>query len=293
MFKIRNIFLLYLLLPIFLCAHKADLVVFSFDRPLQLWALLESVERNMSNVGHVVVIYRSSTPEFTRGYDEVELRFESVVFKSQNDKDKIDFKPLTKQAIVEGPSEYVFFAVDDIVVTEQVDLDACIRAMEDRDAYGFYLRLGLHLNTCYSMRKPQSIPAGDVYKDNFFVWCFKDGQFDWNYPHSVDMTVFRKRDIVPQIERLRFNSPNTLEGAWSGRAGHVLGKRGVCYIKAPIVNLPLNRVQHDWHNRHADLMSSRELLSLFQGGLKLDIEPLQGFVNDAAHVEYTPTFEPR
>lgn len=291
--KKRSIIWLFLLIPCFVHAYKADLVIFSFDRPLQLWSLLESIERNVTNLGRVTVIYRASSQDFLVGYDEVETNFEWAVFKCQSDRSKQDFKPITMRSVAESPHEHIFFAVDDIVVTERIDLDECVRAMEEQDAYGFYLRMGLHLSACYSMKSPQRVPDGAIHKDTFFVWRLKDGQYDWNYPHSVDMTIFRKRDVLSQLDRLRFTSPNTLEGAWSARAGHVLSRLGICYVKAPTVNLPLNRVQNDWQNRHMNLISVKELLSLFQAGLKLNIEPLQGFVNDAAHIEYTPTFAPR
>ncbi len=283
-------FFLLILVPCLLYADQADLIIFSYDRPLQLWALLESLEKNVNNIGDVSVVYRASSQLFEQGYEEVKKEFDGVEYLQQSSDPTSDFKSLTMQCLHNGIHDYVLFAVDDIVVTGSIDLDDCIQELEITNAYGFYLRMGLNLNSCYSQRATQKKPHGAIHKDDFFVWKFSAGQCDWNYPHSVDMTIFRKKMVIQQIERLAFTSPNVLESHWAGRAVHTRDKFGICYVRSRIVNLPLNRVQNDIANRNMGFLSPQELLSLFAAGLKMDIEPLQGFVNEAAHMEYIPTF---
>jgi len=57
-----------------------------------------------------------------------------------------------------------------------------------------------------------------------------------------------------------------------------------------MVNLPLNRVQNDFHNAHMDFMSSQEMLNIFNDGKKIDTRPLHQINNLDAHMEYEPTF---
>jgi len=279
---------LLLCLPYALCAEKADLIIFSYDRPLQLWALMESIEKNIQNIGKMFVIYRTSTDDFARAYEEIKNTFDTIEYIHQSNNPKNDFKPITMHCLDNCISDYIFFAVDDVIVTRPIDLNECIEALEDTGAYGFYMRLGLHLTECYPMQSTQKIPYGAVHNDAFFVWKFKHGQYDWNYPHSVDMTIFRKKDVVEQLAHFYFTSPNTFEGQWSSRAGHTPNKKGICYLKSHIINVPLNRVQNDWNNRHMHYLSAQELLSLFNAGLKMDINPLQNYVNKSAHMEYIP-----
>ena len=65
---------------------KADLVVFSYDRPLQLYAFLESTEKYVTGVGDLVVIYRASSEQFQKGYEVVEADFPGAMFWLQGSK---------------------------------------------------------------------------------------------------------------------------------------------------------------------------------------------------------------
>lgn len=271
-------------------AKEADFIIFSYDRPLQLWALLESMQKNVTNVGDVYVIYRASSDFVECAYKEVEKSFNDVIYIPQSENPQKDFKYLTMQCLHTCINDYVLFAVDDIVVTGAIDLDECVKELEAAHAYAFYLRLGLNLHKCYSLNRVQKVPHGEVKKGDFYVWKFSEGECDWNYPHSVDMTIFKRDSVIQQLNRLNFTSPNTLEAAWAGRTGYTYGAKGICFVQSRIINLPLNRVQNDYHNRHMSFLSTQELLSLFYAGLKMDINPLQGYVNESAHMEYIPTF---
>ena len=130
-------------------SQKADLVIFSFNRPLQLYALLESIKNYCHGVGEIHVIYRASDDHFDHGYAMVKQDFTAIRYHKQGENPHQDFKPLTLSAVFESPSPYIIFAVDDIVVKENVDLTECISALEKYNAYGFYLRNGTNLTNCY------------------------------------------------------------------------------------------------------------------------------------------------
>jgi len=271
----------------------ADLVIFSYDRPLQLYALLESVEKHMQGVGETIVIYRASEKaHFDYGYQIVAQSFPNVKFVAQGENPREDFKPLTVQATFDSPSKYVIFAVDDIVVKDKVNLCECIELLERTDAYGFYLRLGKHLDFCYTMNRAQRVPELTNIKDDVLSWTFARGEHDWGYPNTVDMTVYRKADIEPAFRSMHYTSPNTLEGNWSGLAGHIMHSQGLCFKNSKIVNLPLNKVQTDYNNTSMEV-SAQELQTKFLQGLKLDIWPLFQIKNKSAHIEYQPTFVAR
>jgi hypothetical protein len=131
--------------------QKADLVIFSFNRPLQLYALLESLEKHCQGISETHVIYRASDDTFDCGYRLVMEDFNHVHYHKQGENPQQDFKPLTLHGAFESPSNYIIFAVDDIVVKESVDLTQCICALEKYNAYGFYLRLGKNLTQCYTL----------------------------------------------------------------------------------------------------------------------------------------------
>lgn len=270
-------------------ADVADLVIFSFDRPLQLYALLESIEKHVKGVGESIVIYRASDANYQDAYEVVQKRFSRVKFLVQGAKPREDFKPLTLHATFDSSSQYVIFAVDDIVVKDDVDLSMCIELLERTQAYGFYLRMGEHLNYCYTMNQAQRVPVLTSVQDDVVSWVFGRSEADWGYPHTVDMTVFRKKDIEDAFRSIDYYAPNTLEGRWAGHAGPIMNRQGLCFKNSKIVNLPLNRVQNEWNNRSMEI-SAAALLSTFQEGYRLDIAPLFQIKNLSAHMEYEPTF---
>lgn len=289
--KIRcTLFLILSLLMPSILAHKADLIIFSCDRPIQFLALMESIHKNITNIGDIFVIYRASTERFDAAYEEIKRIIDTPYYYKQSANPAADFKELTLACLKNCTHSYLFFAVDDMISTDPVDIAACIDALEETKSYAFYLRLGLNLTYCYPMNAQQQIPHGSPYGEHYFRWRFRDGVYDWKYPHSVDMTIFRKEDVMQQLTDLPFKSPNTLESAWAGAIGHTHDQYGICFLKSPVVNLPLNRVQNDYGNRNAQSMSVEDLLLLFNLGMKIDINLLQGCVNTAAHMDYSPTF---
>ena len=62
----------------------ADLIIFSYDRPMQLFALLESIEKNVVGLNKTNVIYRSSNNEFEVGYEIVKKSFPTSNYVKQD-----------------------------------------------------------------------------------------------------------------------------------------------------------------------------------------------------------------
>lgn len=271
-------------------AHKADLIIFSFDRPLQLYALLESTERYVKNLGDIHVIYRSSNERYEYAYQDVFKRFTTIVPIKQGNNPKDDFKPLTIKSFNKTAHDYVIFAVDDIVVQNYIDCAHCIEILEKTDAYGFYLRLGKNTTYCYALNTPQRIPPLQEVLHDVYAWTFGAAEHDWRYPHTVDMTLYRKKDIKQDLTSLSYKAPNSCEGAWAGLGHRVINRKGLCYGHSKIVNIPLNKVQAEYNNRNENSISPVELLELFERGFKMDIDPLHTIENTSAHMAYVPLF---
>jgi len=273
-------------------AKKADLVAFSYDRPIQLYALLESLECYATGLEEIHVIYRSTNQKYENAYQKVMQNFPFVIFHKQGKNPRQDFKPLTLSATFDSPSEYILFAVDDIIVKDFIDVEKSIKLLEETNAYGFYFRLGQNLDFCYALNKPQAKPQFIHIDDDVYAWHIKTGQHDWGYPHTVDMTLYRKNDIEHNFKTMNYYAPNPLEGNWSSRSHKVRSqnKIGLCYDTTKIVNLPLNRVQKIYKNRYMNSLNPQELLDYFNQGLKIDIIPLFKIKNKSAHMNYIPEF---
>lgn len=265
-----------------------DIVVFSFDRPLQLWSLLESMEAKMSGSGQVVVITRVSSARYMNAYQKVEQRFPWATLAYQQGG---DFKYKVLSTLQQTSASYFLFAVDDILVTRFVNLSACARAIEHYKAFGFYLRLGRHITQCYSLNLETPTPALEVPAQGFCRWRFDQGLGDWGFPASVDMTVWRKKDIMPILERCFFDNPTRLEAVLETLPKTLYG---LCFDDAKIVNLPLNLVNEIAPgNRYMHAYTAHELLEKFEQGYVFDRTPLDHIVQKSPHMEYIPSFVER
>jgi hypothetical protein len=140
------------------------------------------------------------------------------------------------------------------------------------------------------MQAPQPLPALKELEPGVLAWQFGQGMHDWKYPNTVDLTVYRKRDIVPDLQAIYFVAPNSLEGNWAHRQGLVMHRTGLCFDVTKMVNLPLNLVQQECNNRNMRFMSPHEMEQLFEQGMKIDINALFKFHNKAAHADHVPTF---
>ncbi|OGN56153.1 MAG: hypothetical protein A3E26_05730 [Chlamydiae bacterium RIFCSPHIGHO2_12_FULL_49_32] len=268
--------------------NSSDLLLFSRDRPLQLYALLESIEAYASHYDTLFVLYKASTEEYERAYKQVFERFVHATPLKESSESGCDFRSLFLRALFqESQSKYVAFAVDDLILTDTIDFSEAISSLQAAKAYAFYLSNGKNLTTCYMQRRAQPLPPHVALNHSVFAWQFQQGESDWRYPHTLDLGLYRKAAIEKDLKNLSFHNPTTLESNWAKKSKR---KRvGLFYENSKCVNLPLNLVIPS-SNRNSNIYTPQELLTLFNQGLKLDITPLRQMKNISRHIDYTPQF---
>ncbi len=105
---------------------EADIVVFSNDRPLQLFAVLESIQRYAIGFRRIAVLYRASD-KYASAYSQMKEIFPDISFAMEGERWN------------ESLAEYVLLAKDELVLKETVDLKVCMEAMEKTHADDFFL----------------------------------------------------------------------------------------------------------------------------------------------------------
>lgn len=269
---------------------SADVLIFSYNRPLQLYAFLESFEQNVSNYERVAVIFRAQEKAYLSAYMDVLKRFSFVTAYHQGKNPAVDFKPLVLNFCFPSfkSSSYCVFAVDDIVIKEPIDLKKDASILKIYDAYGVFYRLGKNINYCYMQNlktlPPQLYPIDD---EKTFLFHLKKGLGDWCYPNNLDFTLYDKKVFKNLFFELNFKNPNDLEKQWS-KTIHPNFK-GICFSRSKIVNFPLNLVNLST-NKFSKSYSINELLDKFQKGLKMKIDDLADFEHHSPHVDYAPFF---
>jgi hypothetical protein len=162
--------------------------------------------------------------------------------------------------------------------------------MEQQDALGFSLRLGVNTTYCYPLYKSQAIPdfamlGGQVMK---FNWA-RDGDGDFGYPLEVSSSIYRISELVPLLRSFSFNNPNTLEENMANRAKSFREKFPylLCFKVSVTFCNPINIVQSTSANRvrKGFEYSSEQLAQLFDKGYRIDAESYRGFISNACHQE--------
>ena len=272
---------------------KTDYLIFSYNRPMQLYALLESSEVLLRGIEQTFVIYRSSNPRYEKAYEKVKKAFPKVHFIQQSQWPQLDFRPLTLETIFTlSKAPYILFAVDDIVIKDSVNLEDAISYLEKTKAYCFSLRLGKNIDYCYMGGFSQKVPNHILLQENVLAWQMDSARGDWTYPHSLDTTIYRKEDLYPILQNTPFKNPNEMEWNWSNATGNWKKRReliGLCYVFSKTVNIPLNIVFRS-NNPHMDLYTAENLLEKFEKGFFLDTKAMRKMENKAVYMEYYPSF---
>lgn len=272
----------------------SDVMVFSLDRPLQLYAFLESLEQYGRNVGNTFVIYRASNAQYAAGYDRVKQRFPKAVFIKEHEKKSKAQKQFKSLVMKYGfhpnisQNAYITFAVDDLILKDEVDFATGIQYLEQTGAHAFVYRLGKNITTTYMTHSQSPPPPLMALGHDVYAWLYEEGEGDWKYPNTVDFALYRKQDIQPELEQIQFTFPPNLEGIWASRAN--CNRIALCHGTSRIVNMPLNLVSQST-NRHAQVeYPTSLLLEKFNQGLKMDLRPLEKYDNHGCHMDYIPTF---
>jgi len=278
-------------------SKKCDLIIFSCNRAMQLWALLESAQQYLPKIRKIAVIYKT-TEKFKKNYEIVKQGFPYVHFFQQNPaQKKADFKPTLLETLFGKfgrDASYVIFSVDDIILTREIDIDKDVHTLSStKKGYALLYRLAPYVNYCYPVKAIQTVPYLSKLKGGYFLWKFheklpSEKGNDWQYPHNIDFTLYKKSSVIPLIF-LPFNDPSSMESHWTSISAK--GKIGLCHETTKIVNIPANVVQS--RNRTENSFSIEELDKKFSEGLKIDIKPLHKMHNTSAHIRYTFTFIPR
>lgn len=272
-----------------LLSGMAGLIIFSKDRPLQLQALLESIELYVTGLSEVAVLCAASAPRFHHAYEQLSQKFPHVRWVYQDpEKQRSDFNALLQNIFNHMRSSYLMFAVDDMIIINTIDLTQCVNMLQKTHAYGCYLRLGRNTNYCYANSAPMRVPQLQHVAGEFYSWQLRTGDKCWGYPHTVDMTLYSRTTVEEAIRMFGHSSPNLFEAHWSSKSvpPHA---QALCYATSRVINIPLNLVQKDFtHNHCAHRYGVEDLLNLFVQGWRINVEALHKISNNSPHFDIDP-----
>lgn len=262
------------------------LIVFSYNRALQLSAFLISLFKHFKADDYkVVVIYNSGGGDYEKAYEQLKERFPQVsfvrrkkidktplsylfrykknlyrYFKHDNLRKKLtDFKEVLETAVANSPHEAIAFFTDDSIFFQDVYVDNEIlqEVAKDKSAKTVYsLRHGLNLAI-----KPEQI---FTYKKNY-AWNVVPSSpemIHWTYMFSIDGHIYPKSFLLPIFKKLNYVNPNSFEGFvndyTTNECKNIFNKL-IFPAQNVLVGFELNQVQNFSNNNHHNF--SIELLN--------------------------------
>jgi len=146
----------------------------------------------------------------------------------------INLKNAILEKINQSPNKCVMFAKDTMRLHDFVNFSECAELVEQTYAYGFFLSLGKNTTNNCNLVRDQKIPPSVPIKNDILAWKFEEGEYEFRTPNNLNMTIYRKKDIVRSLKNLIFSSCQDLEHLWNNELFD-LYKVGLFFEKAKTV----------------------------------------------------------
>lgn len=253
-----------------------QIIVFSFNRALQLDTLLSSIIKHWKSPSYNIdIVYNSTTVKFQDGYDKLRAKFRAysnILFHKESNvcPDKVNyllllnyfnflqwrdftvtrhpktnFKSLVIDLMIKNKKKFIMFLTDDAMFVNDVAIDTKhFEWMNNNPLHNqISLRVGVGLDDSESH-----------YKNNgkFLSWNFakEKSSTNWGYRFSVDAHIYDKKIIIKLLKRNIFVNPNTLEGPVCCDAiRHGLLENGRGFVRPSLLSFPINMVQSVVENK--------------------------------------------
>lgn len=257
--------------------EKIDTVVFTKDRPLQLYAYLESYYQNVyeDSQGQLVVFYRTSDEKYEDGYRIIRNEFKKVTWVYQN-----KFDDQLKEIVNNFTSKHILVTCDDDIWVNNFKYTEHINKIFNHNVATLMLHLRPALDFCYPMNAPMQSPD---YIDNYrglMLWNWTKADKDYGYPMGVSCSMWGRESLLTEMNKYTFAHPNELEEKMSQNP-FTHRPFMLSFRQNKMINSPLNRVQDYSRNPNANI-STESLNQKFLEGYKIDLTKIDKSPNMAA-----------
>jgi len=259
-----------------------QIIIFSFNRAMQLNTLLNSMIRDIEAKDYTIdVLYNVSSDVFNQGYEKLKQDYQSYqhihfikettvskllaipeVFHASCKKEykyflktflkkkkKTNFRKALLRLLTENQAANVMFLTDDACFIEKTTIGNDITEWINADPYShqFSLRTGKGMN-----EEPQGIQT----VGNYLEWKYFNYEFFtlWGYLFSVDAHIYNKEAIVKALRHCYFDNPNSLESyvsVFAQKKKHF--GTGRAFTKTRLLSFPINIVQHVADNKSLNI----------------------------------------
>ena len=171
---------------------KISVVIFSFNRPMQLHGLLERINENLENPKNIYVIWKCLDQKILNGYIKLKKKFPLVSFIREK-----NFQFETERLVKEA-DDHIMFATDDSLLFNRSRIPSI---SNQNNIICCLLRLGENIS--YSHPLNRLIKKPKIFQLNEFrLWEWKRSEGEFGYPMSLDGHIFAKKFFLRAIQSL-------------------------------------------------------------------------------------------
>ncbi len=273
---------------------KIEIIIFSYNRALQLESLLKSLIDNLDGNIKIHVLYKTEN-DTNSLYDKVKkvfYKYKNINFIYQQNSFKKSLCKLIKSFDQNNSLNIqLLFFVDDQILFRKVKLKLIKRLFELAPI--ITLRIGLNTRKSFNLNKEQNLKDYSYFvKKDLLVWRPLFINDDISYIFSLDGSSIPFKLFKRFSRYLIYKGPNTLESAmnYGGLSFKILRLKIASFIKQSVINLVITKVQKETNNR-GDFIPTKELDDLFINNWKLKINPKKIDKFDSPHSDNGYIFE--
>lgn len=231
---------------------KVEVIIFTFNRAMQLDACLKSIFKNFSHKSNKIHVIYQWSKKHQKSYKILIRKWKkkNVVFYRRNEeirflknklkyffrplnflwflrwpimfKDKGNFKILLEKIILKSSNKYITFVPDDqIFYRKTVIPKKVFDILNIKKNYFYRMFTGTHFKDEHRFNKKIKFKQ---YSDNgikFIEWSLKDRLADhsWKYNFTIEGTIYKKSVLIKFLRPFYYHNPITLEaiGLWESR----------------------------------------------------------------------------
>jgi hypothetical protein len=261
-------------------------IIFSKDRPLQLFALIESMNFRTSFNHRIIIIYKTSAPSYDNAYNQLILETKNFSLNIDWLKETESFKQSIIRALNTVNTKQVFFLTDDNIFINDFDFSICDEFLSDK--YIFSLRHSKNITYSFTENKNFKTPPFFQSKinQNFLEFSWFETQGEWSDPWSIDGHIYQSNEIIILSDIMTYRGPNSYEAALKSFNFLLKNRIGVCSPLSIIINLPVNMSQVEIKTNRTGNVKLQEYLDGWNKKKKLDILSFKSNNLNSTHLEY-------
>ncbi len=161
----------------------------------------------MTNINTIYVVYEDKGRKIAKDLEFLRSELPECTFIAHDA--NATFLSSLLRHILEMSGDYLIFSSAGCAIDHCIDISECIKELERTFAYGFYL----HLNYRQDL-KNLCAPLSD----SLIAWQPGYTKNVWEFPNSLGMILYRKKDVVEKIKAMNYFKISEFIEQWAHQA---------------------------------------------------------------------------